>query len=148
MAKETTRKAKSGRTGRTHLERTLGKIFSELRKRKILRDAKNPAVDIALLANDELKALKWKFLNKGAAVVDVLAFPNNDFPVPGEAPYLGEIYLNRDIVRESPGRGRFLLIHGMLHLLGYRHDNKHDIIKMNSVLITELNLNTRIWTKV
>ncbi|MDE2019010.1 MAG: rRNA maturation RNAse YbeY [Patescibacteria group bacterium] len=44
--------------------------------------------------------------------------------------YLGEIYLNKDILRKSPDRAAPLLTHGILHLLGYDHKKKKDIIKM------------------
>jgi len=38
--------------------------------------------------------------------------------------------LNRDILRRSPARAKALLLHGMLHLLGYDHIKKADIAKM------------------
>jgi rRNA maturation RNase YbeY len=79
-------------------------------------------------------------------VVSVLAFPEPpSFPHPASSEkMLGEVYLNRDFA--APGsllgaRARAstaeryatlgpLLVHGLLHLLGYRHFTKRDTMKM------------------
>ncbi|MFH1246251.1 MAG: rRNA maturation RNase YbeY [Candidatus Liptonbacteria bacterium] len=112
------------------MQRVLKKIFKELRAMKLVRGDADPEVEVELLLNDELKKLKKEYLKKDAETVDVLSFPNKNFPVPGKKQYLGEIYLNREIVNRDPSRGIFLLLHGVLHLIGYRHDNKHDTIVM------------------
>lgn len=63
---------------------------------------------------------------------NVLAFPAaKDFPRPdvkGKA--LGEIYLNPDYIRNNDEDLTFMLVHGFLHLLGYDHKKKNDIINM------------------
>jgi probable rRNA maturation factor len=130
---KTTRNLRRGPAKRVSLGRALKNIFRELRVLKILTYKKDPKVDIALLDNETLKDLKWKYLKKTAPVVDVLSFPNGDFPVSKNEKYLGEIYLNRDIVESDPSRGGFLLLHGVLHLFGYRHDESRDIIVMEEL---------------
>ena len=65
----------------------------------------------------------------------MLAFPEPaKFPHPEmKKKYLGEIYLNRDILKKSPERAKALLLHGVLHLLGYDHKKRLDIAEMESL---------------
>lgn len=106
-------------------------ILSELTRRGALGARANPSIELALLPNAALRQLKKRYLGKVAKVVDVLAFPAKDFPSP-EHPtkYLGEVYINAALARRDFPRARFLLIHGILHLLGYRHERKRDTIVM------------------
>ncbi len=62
---------------------------------------------------------------------NVLSFPETvRFPdVHGLRP-LGEVYLNYDWAEGKTEVLSYLLIHGILHLLGYRHGKKRDPIKM------------------
>lgn len=64
-------------------------------------------------------------------VVDVLAFPpSSSVPnIVGQKPSLGEIYVNRAVAR-TWGKKVALVVHGFLHLCGYRHHLKHDRIHM------------------
>jgi len=64
--------------------------------------------------------------------VDVLSFPEPDrFPHPGRRrPPLGEVYLNEKLLQGPRERLDALLVHGTLHLIGYRHDRKRDTITM------------------
>jgi rRNA maturation RNase YbeY len=90
-------------------------------------------IEIALLPNKTLRALKKELIRPRVLprIVDVLAFPwDESFPHTGKTRPLGEIYINETIARKRPARAAFLVIHGMLHLLGYRHDGKHDTIAM------------------
>lgn len=126
------------------LTRVLPYLFAELRARNVLDAAfrgapsnADPQLELALLPNAELRRLKKEYLKQDAEVVDVLAFPAGDFPAPelgGEAGcYLGEVYINNDIARDDPKRALFLLVHGVLHLLGYRHEKKNDSIEMDGL---------------
>jgi probable rRNA maturation factor len=121
------------------LESYLPKIFQALRAKGILKGAdapQDPTIELSLVPNEELRTLKKEFLNKNVEIVDVLAFPApeaKDFPNPQAGSvgrYLGEVYINEDIARDDHARAVFLLVHGVLHLLGYRHEEKHDIIVM------------------
>jgi probable rRNA maturation factor len=109
------------------LSRLAQKILKTLRVR-------GATVDIVLLDNAKIAALKARFIKKRTEP-NVLSFPEPaHFPHPEtKKRYLGEIYLNRQIVKRSPERGKALLLHGILHLLGYDHKKKADIIKMEGL---------------
>ena len=91
-------------------------------------------LDIFLLGNKEMTALKARFIEKKTEP-NVLSFPEPaKFPHPEmKKRYLGEIYLNRDILKKSPERAKVLLLHGVLHLLGYDHKKRSDIVEMESL---------------
>jgi probable rRNA maturation factor len=99
-----------------------------------LLDVRGAALDIFLLKHGEIKSLKARFIKKKTEP-NVLAFPEPDrFPHPETKKiYLGEIYLNEDILRKSPERTAPLLLHGIVHLLGYDHKRKKDLVKMEAL---------------
>ncbi len=96
-------------------------------------------LDIFLLPHDEIKKIKARFIKKQTepnvlAFPEPIAFPHPEMPKGKNAKrYLGEIYLNADILRESPGRAAPLLLHGVLHLLGYDHKKDSDAEKMEKL---------------
>lgn len=104
-----------------------------LRARKILTVLKvrGATLDIFLLPNREIVVLKKRFIKKKAEP-NVLAFPEPArFPHPEtKKRHLGEVYLNSSILKKDVERAMPLLLHGILHLLGYDHKKKTDIIKM------------------
>jgi probable rRNA maturation factor len=103
---------------------------------KILRtlSVRGASFDIFLLDNKSMTKLKARFIKKKTEP-NVLAFPEPvHFPHPEtKKKYLGEIYLNRDILMKSPERAKALLLHGILHLLGYDHKKKPDIVEMEGL---------------
>ncbi len=111
----------------TRLKNVARKVLKRLRR-------SGAHVDIFLLEEKALSRLKARFgLKKKGQRPDVLAFPEEDsFPHPEKKKqgFLGEIYLNRDLEDEGEERLVFLLIHGILHLAGFSHDGKNDILKM------------------
>ena len=88
-------------------------------------------LDIFLLETEDIAHLKAKFIKKKTEP-NILSFPEpSSFPHPEtKKKYLGEIYLNKDILKKSPERIAPLLIHGILHLLGYSHGTRLRAAKM------------------
>jgi probable rRNA maturation factor len=112
-------------------ERKLAALAQKLLKMLGIRAA---ALDIILLDNKKIAALKARFIKKKTEP-NVLSFPEPaHFPHPEtKKRYLGEIYLNRDILHRSPERAKALLLHGVLHLLGYDHIKKADMVEMETL---------------
>lgn len=82
----------------------------------------------------QMHDMKLAYIGKDQEVVDVLAFPESaDFPHPDEPNRLGEIFLNWDAFKDDFDHLRFLLVHGVLHLLGYTHDGDRDTIVMEKL---------------
>lgn len=67
--------------------------------------------------------------------VGILSFPEPvGFPNPQtKAKNLGEVYLNYDFSEGDLDRLSYLLIHGLLHLLGYEHGGKRDRMEMEKL---------------
>jgi probable rRNA maturation factor len=110
-----------------HLYNISKNIFSIL-------EIPNSTLDIFLLKTNDIAKLKARFIKKKTEP-NILSFPEPPFfPHPEtKKKYLGEIYLNKNILDETPERAAPLLIHGILHLLGYSHHRKKEAEKMESL---------------
>ncbi|MBI2591594.1 MAG: rRNA maturation RNase YbeY [Candidatus Brennerbacteria bacterium] len=96
---------------------------------KVLKQS-NVYLEIYLAGASRMRMLNKKFRGKNKAA-DVLSFPEPEGFLCGDKSLkpLGEVFLN--IVEFKDGkRVVFLLVHGILHLLGYDHIRKNDRIKM------------------
>lgn len=110
----------------------LKKIINILKKEKkfakIFLTYKTPLVFLA----DSSFMLKMEkhFFNKNKEP-DILSFnwPSNFINSNFKKNPLGEIYLNKKLLKNEQYL-KYLLIHGVLHLLGFNHHKKNDIIKM------------------
>ncbi len=84
-------------------------------------------VTIGFVPATEMRALKRVHLGIDRAT-DVLSFPASELAVPGPRP-LGDIILCPDYLAprfpgaQLPRRARQLVLHGLLHLIGFDHEN-------------------------
>lgn len=113
----------------------------------------NIYLKIYLAGDKTMKFLNKKFRSKNKAA-DVLSFNEpNKFPHPElvsrgaakEIKPIGEIYLNLTNDQQLTTQ---LLVHGLLHLLGYNHKKKSDRIKMEKterLLIGKLKIDHLIF---
>jgi len=104
--------------------------------KKILKvlNVRGATLDIFLLKNADIARLKARFIKKKTepnvlSFVEPLSFPHPET----KKKYLGEIYLNEDILKKTPERAVPLLTHGILHLLGYDHIKKIDAAVMEKL---------------
>ncbi|HPL93189.1 MAG TPA: rRNA maturation RNase YbeY [bacterium] len=112
-------------------------------------------IDVAIVTDEEIKNLNRDYRHKDY-VTDVLSFAYEEssvvFPVSGEAKPLGEIMISFDQVKRQAVEFKtgvekefyLLLIHGILHLLGYDHMEDEEAAEMemleDQILRTLFNL--------
>ncbi|MDA7606126.1 rRNA maturation RNase YbeY [Pelagibacteraceae bacterium] len=100
---------------------------------------------LLLSGSSEIKKLNKKFRNKNK-ITDVLSFPFyekkilNSLLIKKQTNiYLGDIIINLDKIIKKSKKESFtnvfdkIWIHGLLHLLGYRHKSNQDFSKMQKL---------------
>ena len=98
---------------------------------------KNCTVKIFLLSGREMREFEGKTGMRRANrhTPNVLSFAEPaGFPHPEtEDKLLGEVYLNKGLAAHGFEELAYLLIHGILHIMGYSHEGKNDILKMEAL---------------
>ena len=103
-----------------------------------LRRRRNPEINLLIVGTREGRRYNREFRGKDYAT-NVLSFPNE--PLPGEkTALLGDLVICAPVVaREAVEQGKHvrdhyahLTIHGVLHLLGYDHQNATDAERMEA----------------
>ena len=107
---------------------------------KIIKFSSNKEISISFLltSNSEIKLLNQRYRNKNKPT-NVLSFPMNE-KIENKN-YLGDVAIACEkIIDESYKQNikkyKYLskmTIHGVLHLLGYKHDTERQFSKMNSI---------------
>ncbi|MFH1826092.1 MAG: rRNA maturation RNase YbeY [bacterium] len=96
--------------------------------RKILRREKRKGkINLVLINDREIKKLNATYRNKNKPT-DVLAFPMNEEGI------IGDIAISTETARRNaakyrvtyPAEMKRLVVHGVLHLLGYKHGGEMD----------------------
>lgn len=104
------------------------------------------AVTLVLTDDEEVRALNRAF-RAADKPTNVLSFAEPETPQPlGEPAYLGDVILARETVaREAGEQGKsfldhasHLVVHGVLHLLGYTHDAEEDAARMEALEVAAL----------
>lgn len=121
----------SERSGWAALEKEAGRIFK--RSLFLLKKKKGVSADLFLLSAPTMRRVNRMFRGKDAAT-NVLSFEwQKEFPHPDgkrRTRYLGEIFIAPAVVRKQGDCFPHLVIHGLLHLLGYTHRQVRDRITM------------------
>lgn len=95
---------------------------------------KNAYADIFIVSEREIRKLNRDFRGKDKPT-NVLSFPYpQSFPSPKKGKvFLGEIYLCPEYVKRHKENLNYMLIHGVLHLLGFDHIEDDDRILMEGL---------------
>lgn len=101
------------------------------------QQSKNGELTVVLTGDAELRELNRKYLGIDAAT-DVLSFPSAEIDPETRAAYLGDVLIS--VARaEAQARAaghplaaevQLLVVHGVLHLLGYDHRRAADKVRM------------------
>jgi probable rRNA maturation factor len=91
---------------------------------------------ILITGDDQIQQLNREFLGYDQAT-DVLSFPAGD-RMPGMSPYMGDIAISVPFAERQARAGghsllaelQLLVVHGVLHLLGYDHAEPEDRAEM------------------
>ena len=105
-----------------------------------IKFVKNKKINFSVLlaGNEEVKKLNKKFRKKNKTT-DVLSFPFYNYSeirkFKAKNIYLGDVILNFYKIDKKNFKDNFnkLWIHGLLHLLGYKHSKNKDYYKMNKL---------------
>jgi probable rRNA maturation factor len=104
-------------------------------------DAETGTLTLVLSSDDEVRDLnlRWRGLDKPT---NVLSFPSDDEPFPGgPPPHFGDVILAWETVaREAVEQNKtvashasHLIVHGVLHLFGYDHQDDDDASVMETL---------------
>jgi probable rRNA maturation factor len=105
-------------------------------------DVSNPSLSIAFVSSREMRMINRRYLEHDYAT-DVLSFAYES-PVVEGLPFLGEIIIAPEVAAlhaiqygvDPEKELRKLLIHGILHLLGYDHEtDKGQMIRLQTKLL-------------
>lgn len=136
------------RPAEARLRRMAAELLHLLGERKcfaqvfLLSDAKMRALGKKVGALPTLKSTKMGKELRREEHLNVLSFPDEvQFPDLDGRRSLGEVYINYDWAEGKIEVLAYLLIHGILHLLGYEHEGKRDTIRMEK-------LEKKLWRHV
>jgi probable rRNA maturation factor len=120
-----------------------GALFAHAEIAPIVTQADEIEIAIRLSSDDEVRQLNARWREKDAPT-NVLSFPMDDIAaqtLPGQAVMLGDIILAQGVCsREAAKRGitladhaSHLIVHGVLHLLGFDHIDDTQAERMESI---------------
>jgi probable rRNA maturation factor len=94
-------------------------------------------VAVAIVGDARMRALNRRYRRKDRPT-DVLSFPAGDDPAPAARRVLGDVVIASGVARRQAREAghayatelRMLALHGLLHLLGYDHEDPADAGRM------------------
>lgn len=110
-------------------------------ERRLAPAGERPALTVRLSGDRELRRLNRRFLGEDHAT-DVLSFPSGDMG----SGYLGDLALSWPaVIRQAADAGHsdqveaaLLVVHGLLHLLGWDHANPAEEAEMTALTLASL----------
>lgn len=116
-----------------------GKLVRQAAKLTLQQAASDPQSDLTIFLTDDhqLQVLNLQFLGIDRPT-DVLSFPSGEADPQTGKVYLGDVIISQEqaaIQSEKSGHPvsseiQLLTVHGILHLLGFDHDNPNDKKRM------------------
>ena len=116
-------------------------LFEKIIKLVLGAEKKQGEISVVLVNSQEIKKINKKYRGKNE-ITDVISFSNkdvkNNFVLHPKEKQLGEIFLCPEKLKKSAKESETdfdsefarSFIHGILHLLGYDHKNKKELLKM------------------
>jgi diacylglycerol kinase (ATP) len=117
-------------------------------KTLVTENAKPGAVTIVLTGENTIQDLNRRFADLDSPT-DVLAFPNGDIDPETDETYFGDVVIAVPIAQAQANAAShpletelaLLIVHGILHLLGYDHSKPDELERMESrqtIILTDL----------
>lgn len=116
----------------------IGGLLSQAAEAAIIHQAKkNASLTIVLTDDAQVQKLNRDFLGEDAPT-DVLSFPSNESRPGGKRGYLGDVVISYPRAAEQAEAGghsleeelQLLVVHAVLHLLGYDHAEEEEKARM------------------
>jgi len=97
-------------------------------------------INIIFTDNATIRELNKKFLDRDRPT-DVLSFNVHTEYLPSELPILGDVYISAEKAKEQAdsfgvifqNELERLVVHGILHLIGYEHDDSEQQVRMEAL---------------
>jgi len=104
------------------------KLLTQLSRRLVKFLPQEGEIEIYLVSGRRMRNLNRRFRGKDTST-NVLSFKKPEY-FPGDK--LGEVYLDPLYIQKHKESIALMLVHGVLHILGYDHQKKGDRIKMEA----------------
>ena len=125
-----------------NLKKYLNKKLNKISKVVPTFKKKKLNFTILLTNSSNMRQLNRKFRNRNKPT-DVLSFPflplSNLKLIKGKKIYIGDVALSYEVINLRSKKSNFIKefdkvwVHGLLHLLGYKHFKNKDYIKMSKI---------------
>lgn len=113
-------------------------FFEKISKAVFFGEKKESDLSLVILSPEEIKKIN-RFFKKKNKPTDVLSFPLKDDFLKKNPPFIGEIFICPEFIRQSSASKMdyqkelaLAFIHGILHLLGYDHKKRSQCLKMRT----------------
>lgn len=107
--------------------------LADLARRTLLAEGVRRAeLSVSFVDPHEMSALHERYLGEPGPT-DVLSFPLDEDPGPDDRRLVGDVVICPAVAAEQGEAGsemRLLLVHGILHLLGYDHETEEERAEM------------------